>query len=228
MHWDVIDTGKKSALANMQEDAKLLANVKQQARPLLHLYEFCERGVTYGHFVRPEKDLKKESLTSLSLARRPTGGGIIFHRYDFPFSILIPAHMTPENTLESYRVMNQITAKVINSAFGVKVDLLQEVSPGRVTFCMVKPTQYDLTFQGKKVGGAAQRRTRDGILHQGSLSLVLPDQQFLSEHLINRSVVHQMIETSFALVAPNQIAQAREKLKETWVKMAKFDTMPSF
>ena len=39
---------------------------------------------------------------------------------------------------------------------------------------MAKPTPFDLVIEGKKVGGAAQRRTRKGLLHQGSLSVCPP------------------------------------------------------
>jgi lipoate-protein ligase A len=35
--------------------------------------------------------------------------------------------------------------------------------------CFSNPTKYDLLLGERKVAGSAQRRTRDGILHQGSL-----------------------------------------------------------
>ena len=35
--------------------------------------------------------------------------------------------------------------------------------------CFVNPTKYDIMLGGRKVGGGAQRRVREGILHQGSL-----------------------------------------------------------
>jgi len=35
--------------------------------------------------------------------------------------------------------------------------------------CFTHPTRYDILLNGHKIAGSAQRRTQDGLLHQGSL-----------------------------------------------------------
>jgi lipoate-protein ligase A len=35
--------------------------------------------------------------------------------------------------------------------------------------CFANPTRYDVLMDGRKIAGSAQRRTREGLLHQGSL-----------------------------------------------------------
>ena len=37
--------------------------------------------------------------------------------------------------------------------------------------CFEKPVEWDLLCQGEKIAGAGQRRTRQGILHQGSVAV---------------------------------------------------------
>ena len=51
-------------------------------------------------------------------------------------------------------------------------------------FCMAKPTKYDLIWQGRKIAGAAQRKTRSGFLHQGTISLLMPPEDYLQRILL--------------------------------------------
>ena len=50
-------------------------------------------------------------------------------------------------------------------------------------FCMAKPTIYDVVYQGRKIAGAAQRRRKNGYLHQGTISLAFPQMGLLNEVL---------------------------------------------
>ena len=50
-------------------------------------------------------------------------------------------------------------------------------------FCLAHATQYDVVWNGLKVGGAAQRRLKTGLLHQGSVSLYLPSKEFIESAL---------------------------------------------
>ena len=61
-------------------------------------------------------DLKALEASGLHLARRPTGGGIIFHLTDFAFSVLIPANHPSfsQNTLENYALVNRPVAFAIS------------------------------------------------------------------------------------------------------------------
>ena len=38
--------------------------------------------------------------------------------------------------------------------------------------CFVEPAKYDVILEGQKIAGAGQRRTRSGLLHQGTLQPV--------------------------------------------------------
>src|SRR5579872_4776074 len=89
---EVLDTGVNEADVNMAIDAELLESLESRREPLLHLYEWKDRSATYGYFVKPEEylDLAAVKRRGLNLARRPTGGGIIFHEWDLAFSVLVP------------------------------------------------------------------------------------------------------------------------------------------
>ena len=67
---------------------------------------------------------------------------------------------------------------------------------------MADPTVYDVMVDGKKVVGGAQRRTKHGFLHQGSISLGVPDLHFLRSVLKNAAVADLMRENSYPLAGP--------------------------
>ena len=159
----VLDTGLASAEQNMCLDEELLNALEV---PTLHLYQWATPSATFGHFIEPEKhlDLNQASRWNLSLARRPTGGGIVFHIWDLAFSFLLPStHPAFSlNTLENYQFVNQVVLEVMQTLFALpeKVELILQNSPEMGSdcrhFCMARPTQYDVVYQGMKIAGAAQ------------------------------------------------------------------------
>lgn len=224
---EVIDTGVRSASENMMLDEALLKDLAFVDHPILHLYDWETASATYGYFVDPVQFLNMEAVeeSKLSLARRPTGGGIVFHNCDLAFSVLIPASHPSfsHNPLENYSFVNHLVIKTIEKFLTTSHPLLLPVEPLPLDeacrhFCMAKPTKYDVMIQGKKVGGAAQRKTRNGYLHQGSISLgMLPDiylQAVLKEHTL---VLEGMKKHSFPLLGPlwteEQLNAARIELK---------------
>ena len=91
MKWMVFDSGSASALVNMAIDTELLA--KLDVTPVLHFYEWESDAATYGYFINPAEylNLHAADRLGLQLAKRSTGGGIVFHVCDFAFSVLVPA-----------------------------------------------------------------------------------------------------------------------------------------
>jgi|JI9StandDraft_1071089.scaffolds.fasta_scaffold18532_2 lipoate-protein ligase A len=190
----VLDTGRRPAKENMQIDEDLLTHLKEGEEPILHFYDWIEPAITYGYFVTPETLVKK--IGGVDFARRPTGGGILFHIWDFAFSILIPAHhegYSPD-VLKNYCYINERLIIALTNFLEGKLSfgLLKEdpVAPfeNAKHFCFAKPTIYDVMCEGKKIAGAAQRRKKNGYLHQGSISLFAPDQTVLEEILLDKDV----------------------------------------
>lgn len=203
----VLDTGIASAEMNMSLDAKLLNELN--STPVLHLYDWKGPSATYGHFIQPEKhlDLLFIDKHQLSIARRPTGGGIVFHIWDYAFSFLMPAThpLFSLNTLENYRFVNLVVLDVIKEFLSLQapLGLIKDSLPVQgvdcQNFCMARPTQYDVVYNGVKIAGAAQRKTKRGYLHQGTISLAFPDEEFLRDVLLVKSdVVNAMRAYTFA------------------------------
>lgn len=226
MSWKVIDTGIRRASENMELDAALLCDLKDEKSNILHLYDWESDAATYGHFIDPEKFLNFQGVrkNNLDLAKRPTGGGIIFHNCDLAFSVLVPAS-SPHysgNPLENYAFVNNRVIWVMEQMSGVSGELLpEEPSPldeHCQNFCMAKPTKYDVMIGGKKMGGAAQRKTRHGFLHQGSISIGFLPEAYLAQILAHGTLVLEgMRQNSFSLLGSewtvSQLHDARTTLK---------------
>jgi lipoate-protein ligase A len=208
----VLDTGMRSAEENMRLDEKLLEQLDPEGKPLLHFYDWEGRSATFGFFIRPEKHLRlaQAEKLGLSLARRPTGGGIVFHLWDLAFSFLMPSKQPffSLSPLENYRFVNEAVLEAVREFFSLKetVDLTPSNFSAQEScqnFCMARPTQYDVVYEGKKIAGAAQRRRKQGYLHQGTISLALPEIEFLREVLLDeREVVSAMADYTFAPLGP--------------------------
>jgi lipoate-protein ligase A len=199
--WQIIDSGPLSVLEVMQKDEFLLQQLSPRSS-ILHFYEWKTPSLTYGYFIQPEQHLAIDKLheNGFQIARRPTGGGIIFHIADFAFSLLIPeCHPSLSlKPLDNYRWINQHVAEVIQQVDPLcpTPSLLPFKNPIQkesfLPFCMAKPTPYDILIEEKKVGGAAQRRTRKGLLHQASISLFLPSLPLLSTLIKDSRIIEAM------------------------------------
>ena len=230
MHtWQIIESGSLSPQAIMAKDQRLLDELNPDEAPILHLYEWNTPCLTYGYFIQPATHLNLAALEEegIAFARRPTGGGIIFHLTDFAFSLLIPSGHPGYslNTLENYAFIHRKIAQLLH-AFTLdqtSPDLLNFNVPCEKkechAFCMAKPTQYDLMLDGKKVGGAAQRRSQKGFLHQGTLSLLFPPTEVLKKVLKQADVVIEAMKANTHCLLPEESTQqdldsARLKLKK--------------
>lgn len=207
---NIIDTGVRSAQENMAIDKLLLDELNPKQLPILHLYQWEKDSITYGYFAQPEQllDIKGIQKRKIDLAKRITGGGATMHFCDYAFSFLMPAAHCDysENTLDNYQFVNSFVMKAAAGLVEQKEELvyLQEESKGPIVrhlnYCMAKPTKYDVIYKGKKIGGAAQRKTSKGYLHHGTISIALPDPQFLRSILQSEEACQAILKNSFGFI----------------------------
>jgi len=281
--WNILDTGFRSAEENMLLDAELLDGLDPHASPILHFYDWEGDSATYGYFVKPSDflNLEEAKKRGLQLAKRPTGGGIVFHIWDLAFSVLIPAghpHFS-EKTLDNYAFVNDAVLAAVSAFLEPRPNLetisefilptersalfpngksfkhsqtaskfarlsrnlslgknlhpsrqkqfrdslleliesdAEALDPSCIRFCMAQPTKYDVVLQGKKIAGAAQRKTKKGFLHQGTIALKMPPEAYLKAVLLPETKVLEAIQANtFPLIAPDDgLEIARDQLKK--------------
>ncbi len=164
------------AALNMALDEVLLAGLG--SIPLLRCYHWSQASVSFGCFGNVAA--VRENYPGLPLVRRWTGGGIVEHGADFTFTLLVPRAL-PLAVLparESYRQVHGAVASALSRHGAGEVESAASVanerarSAGDAPFlkpCFAHPVAHDLIVDGRKVAGGAQRRTRNGLLHQGSI-----------------------------------------------------------
>jgi lipoate-protein ligase A len=136
--------------------------------PVLRLYGWQEPAASFGY---SQKFSEVAAITLLRpLVRRPTGGGLVPHDADWTYSLAFPpSHFWYElKAAESYRRAHEW----VRDAFGLigvetaLAPVARKEIPGQ---CFLGYEQFDVLWRGRKIAGAAQRRTRRGLLIQGSV-----------------------------------------------------------
>ncbi len=223
MQWEIIDTGRATAEENMLWDRQLLKKYTASSAPLLRFYEWSFESASYGYFLKPP------NFSSLNLVRRPTGGGVIFHHNDFTFSAFIPASHPKftMNTMENYKFINELVLSAINSVVstGEYARLyVENCEMGCIPeFCMAHPVHHDIMLNGLKIGGGAQRRTREGYLHQGTLNLQNVDTNYLLQKGVPIETAKTIQAKSTGLVpdtlTPYQLESVRKEIKNYFTEV---------
>ena len=155
----------------MALDEALLAAMETGSAPALRVYRWERPAVSFGYFEAWAPVAR--SHPEREPVRRWTGGGVVLHGNDWTYSVLVPrghpfAALRPEAT---YRLLHEALARTL-CAEGEAVVLAPEAAPRISPACFENPVQSDLLAKGRKIAGAAQRRSRFGLLHQGSVLAV--------------------------------------------------------
>lgn len=172
------DATPRTGAENMAVDQLLMEQIGD--RPLLRIYEWSEPTVTLGYFLPLSDATDSFSGDDLTYVRRWTGGGVVDHRIDITYTLVIPRshELATARGAESYRVIHQALADTL-TLLGeqVRLTVVDEGDGGAA--CFSNPVAYDLTdMSGGKVAGAGQRRTKYGLLHQGSVITVADTDRF--------------------------------------------------
>lgn len=171
-----LDDKLRTGPQNMAVDQLLLQNCAEQA--LIRFYGWSRPEVSFGYFDTLESAQAKFDDDALHFVRRWTGGGMVDHRKDFTYTIVLPkGHAWASlRGAESYRIIHAAVVEMLKCC-GVDAELIAEDSQNTSVACFDRPVTHDVIDQnGRKLAGAGQRRTRWGLLHQGSILVAsLPD-----------------------------------------------------
>jgi len=166
--WHVLKSGAGDGAFNLALDEALLQAMPRLGRPVLRFYGWTERAASFGYF---QKYCDIEGLTPLRpLLRRPTGGGLVPHDADWTYSLAFPPgdDWYSLTATDSYRRVHEWIQAAF-SGLNISTEVAAECRKTRPGQCFQGHEKYDLLWRGQKIAGAAQRRTRDGLLIQGSI-----------------------------------------------------------
>jgi lipoate-protein ligase A len=171
------DDTAHSAAMNMAIDEALLGHA---AVPSIRFYRWHSPAVSFGYFGK-FADVASYA-DKRDLVRRWTGGGIVLHGDDLTYAIVIPSGETAfgESSMSIYEKVHHALCDALNAS-GKRTVVAGGVDPGPIGSatraavtaggynCFANPVRADVMLNGRKIAGAAQRRTRCGLLQQGSI-----------------------------------------------------------
>jgi lipoate-protein ligase A len=166
--WHLWLDGAREPALNMALDEALLRSAPERGWPLLRVYRWSAPAATIGLLQKFSPDL----APGRPVVRRPTGGGLVDHARDCTYTVVAPPSHALYGlpTAESYRLLHGAVTAALKLA-GVAAELAPCCGPNDRNVCFAGPVKYDVVVAGGKVAGAAQRRLKRGLLHQGSILL---------------------------------------------------------
>ncbi len=149
----------------MQKDQELF-NLGQ---PCVKVYRWEKPTITYGYCQKLEGviNLDKYSQEGWSFEQRPTGGGLVFHdKGNISFTIIMPkANLKVD---EAVAVTTQKIAAFLKKC-GLEVELETNKKSSQASLCSDYISRNEISLNGKKIVGIAQRFGKNVILQQGTI-----------------------------------------------------------
>ncbi len=167
--WGFLRSPAAGAAWNMALDEALLQTAAKRGRPLLRVYAWEKPSVSFGYFQKFPAPLAERH----DVVRRPTGGGVVYHVRDTTYTVVVPpAHtLYAMKTADAYCALHQAVAAAFQSPLALHQAPIH--SPQGQYECFQRPVHGDVVADGRKLAGGAQRRTKSGLLHQGSIAAKL-------------------------------------------------------
>ena len=152
-----------------------LASSESEPDAILRVYRWSTPYLSIGYF---QKYAELENPDDLPVVRRWTGGGTVEHGEDWTFSLIARrecsiAKLPPP---ETYCIIHTALAAALKDCGVAETILSKSDQPhdGSGLKCFNSPVTDDLLLNDKKIAGGAQRRSKFGLLHQGSVQFLKP------------------------------------------------------
>jgi lipoyl(octanoyl) transferase len=199
---------------NMAIDEVLLSSGRSA---ILRFYRWNKPAISFGYFVTFTEACA--AAGDRVMVRRWTGGGIVPHGEDLTYSIMIGSN-DYAFSLPSKIVYQRVHAALSSALrdIGIPTVLTQASEPKLSEACFANPVVSDVMEDGRKIAGAAQRKTRSGLLHQGSIQQENLTEKFRSifGKLLTKQLITNNIEID-TLTAAEKLAVAKYAT-EAWLR----------
>ncbi len=173
--WRFIDSGLCDAAYNMALDEAIAISVRNGGSPpTLRLYGWEAPSVSLGSFQKiADIDSQYCINNNIPIVRRPTGGRGILHGDELTYSFSAKNEGDfSDGLLETYRKLSLAFQSALHQ-MGLNVAMKMERESGtnltRNPLCFKSTSYGEISLDGRKLIGSAQKRWNDGFLQQGSI-----------------------------------------------------------
>lgn len=184
--WRLIDSGPCDAAYNMALDEAIAISVRNgEAPPTLRLYSWTIPSVSLGSFQKIiDINIEYCINNNIPVVRRPTGGRGILHGDELTYSFSAKNEGDfSGGLLETYRRLSIAFQSALHQ-MGLNVVMKMERESGtnltRNPLCFKSTSYGEISFDGRKLIGSAQKRWNDGFLQQGSIPYSIDYKKIIS------------------------------------------------
>ena len=179
-----------SAAYNMALDEKIFHRYMADGIPVFRVYGWNTPSFTYGVSQLPEGeiDMVRCGADGIQIAKRMTGGGLLFHNDEITYSLVLGKADIgePDNVLVSYRkicafLISFYRSLSLKASFALEAeDFKDRCVPHEL--CSASREKYDIIINGRKIGGNAQKRKRRIVFQHGSIPISI-DWKFMRRYV---------------------------------------------
>jgi lipoate-protein ligase A len=174
--WRLIREESWPGPLNMAIDEAAAVTAAEEGVRALRVYRWEPSTLSLGYHQDPDTvDWEFCEREGITVTRRPTGGGAIYHdsRGDISYSIVAPAEELPGDLMDSYAMLCEPLFDAFDR-MGVAARFAEEERPAvHQPACYLRalhPAHDVVAADGRKLSGNAQYRQRDAVIQHGSLT----------------------------------------------------------
>ena len=179
--WDLIIDGQLDGVSNMAIDAALLEEVGESAsrKTIVRFYQWRRPTISLGRNQKIESAIDPEYCThhGIDVVHRPTGGRAVLHDDELTYAVISnDSECFGDTIYVNYKRVSEVLCDAFQRV-GVAAILAPETRKapamrnGADPPCFLSPSRYELTVEGRKVVGSAQRRVKNSFLQHGSMPI---------------------------------------------------------
>jgi len=180
--WRFLNTAFGNAFFNMAVDEALVTSVREGAAPpTVRVFGWEPPAVSFGYAQRVSREVDPDRCREMGVdvVRRPTGGRAVLHWNELTYSVVCPEDdpILGGTIGEAYRKISECLLaglRQMDAEVAFEPGRLPQPSPRNEELtspCFSSTAQFEITFQGRKLVGSAQRRMGGMLLQHGSLLL---------------------------------------------------------
>ena len=214
--WFIEEDFDRTGTYQMERDESLTRErIENPELPsVLRLYSWQPPAVSIGFQQKMETiDLEACKRVGIDVVRRPTGGRAVLHINELTYAVITRALPSEGLYAVHNRIVNALLESISSLASfnGMQEPLTVTPRSGATSektalplACFASAARHEVTWDGKKVIGSAQRRFGEVVLQHGSILLTrdhlkLPELLNISE--LDRQQMREMLERETATLS---------------------------
>jgi len=164
------------------DEAIFLSCQQGKSLPTIRLYGWTPPAVSLGYFQKAENAINFEACKrrGVDVVKRLSGGRAVLHDKELTYSLICPEGTPPfgKTILETYKTISMC---LISALKNLNLDVKWVTSKGKhssfrhkndkTVSCFSSPSWYEITVEGKKICGSAQKRGGGTWLQHGAILL---------------------------------------------------------